>query len=332
MQKDQENIDRLIARYLSSEATEKEKEALEKWMKENDGNRFVVNQLEKLTYKSGYQTDDLKISDHRLQIWNRINKDNRIIRRRNLISIISKVAAVFIIITSTVLFVNLNDNERKINPEVNVEVVHKIAKSGQKLTLQLPDGSFVKLNAESEIIFPSIFPDSIRKVELIGEAFFEVEKDTLRPFIVKSEFVQTTVLGTSFNIKAYPDEDEIEVALLTGKVNVEDLINRENRYFINPGQSIKMDNEGNRHISLFDYQSVFGWKENLLIFNESSFQEIIKNLERWYGVEFIVQGNIPDWDYKGTFSDASLKEVLEVMSNSEGFDYNIIKDEVIIIL
>lgn len=118
-------------------------------------------------------------------------------------------------------------------------MLHKNTGPGEKLQLTLPDGTRVWLNSNSEISFPEKFGSVERKVRLAGEAFIEVEKDSLRPFKVEAQGLVTTALGTSFNIKE-KGEAEISISLVTGKVKVENVAKRED-FFLSPGEQLHRD-------------------------------------------------------------------------------------------
>ncbi|MDN5202225.1 DUF4974 domain-containing protein [Fulvivirgaceae bacterium BMA10] len=202
---------------------------------------------------------------------------------------------------------------------------------GLKTTFKLPDGSIVKLNADSKLTFPEVFSATSREVSLIGEAFFEIKKDSLRPFTVRTNELSTTVLGTSFNVRAYEDED-VEVALLTGKVKVSEnsssmidivLLPREMAIYRRNDESIEM--------TRFDPAEKLAWKDHTLYFNNSDFNDIIKTLERWYGVSFDVKYPDKVWDrFTGVYKNESLETVLEGMSFSLDFEFEIHDKKVII--
>src|SRR5690606_19972897 len=126
-----------------------------------------------------------------------------------------------------------------------------------------------------------------REVTLVGEACFEVERDPRRPCVVKTGPVDTTALGTSFSVKHYKDEDEIEVAVLTGLVGVnrisEDLQVLD-EVILQPMQMASFHHDGAKVVkSDLDYKKVFAWKDNVLYFENAGLDEILKTLERWYG-------------------------------------------------
>ncbi len=127
-------------------------------------------------------------------------------------------------------------------------------------------------------------------MSLKGEAFFNVTKNPLKPFIVKTESMDITVLGTSFNVRCYNNEKITNVALEIGKVLVETSDSKDNKYILFPGEGISVNNKLGK-VSRYevDPKSAFQWKEGLLYFNKADFDEVINELSRWYGVEFIIE-------------------------------------------
>ena len=150
-----------------------------------------------------------------------------------------------------------------------------IAESGQKSTLVLPDGTKVWLNSDSRLRYPDTFGKRNRTVQLTGEAYFEVAKDKRRPFLVEAGEVNIRVLGTTFNIKAYPDENEIETILLEGSIELTARLDAKSALkpvIMEPGQSLRFNKVENKlqHIP-FDKEEVLGWTNNRLIFRNDSF-------------------------------------------------------------
>jgi len=195
----------------------------------------------------------------------------------------------------------------------------------------LPDGSAIYLNSGSTLKIPKKFAADKRTVFLEGEAFFEVTEDKSRPFTIYSGSLSTTALGTSFNVRAYPEEEKLSVALVTGKVKV---VNAEIDTFqiLIPNEQIIFNTkEQEFKKQAFDIELITGWQKGLLIFQDSDFDEVVEKLERWYGVSFDIQKYpIYQKEYRGKFDNQSLDEVLQVMSFTSGFTYEINDKNVII--
>lgn len=207
---------------------------------------------------------------------------------------------------------------------------------GQKLSIVLPDGTEIKLNSGSRIQYPSNFTGSYREVVLEGEAFFDVVHHPEMPFKVRVGDVTVEVLGTSFNVEAYPENAEVRIALVTGKVKVNTLrdtvINQE--FFLNPSEMIGIDKKNFSHrIQQFDPQQIVGWKDGYLFFKKVDFEETIVKLERWYGVKFDITSSAkidPDWRFNGKFQNKSLEYILRTFSYPDLFKYRIQEQKIVI--
>lgn len=158
---------------------------------------------------------------------------------------------------------------------------------GQKAKVELPDGSTVWLNSGSNIRYSSNFNKKNRTLELNGEAFFDVRKNTGKPFFVHTPFLDVSVTGTRFNVNAYDDESFIETSLIEGKVNV--LLKGERKsYQLTPGNVLAYS-KSSQEISTFRLVEdvATGWKDNRLIFINDDFNKLARKIEKWYDVEVV---------------------------------------------
>ncbi|WP_026956208.1 FecR family protein [Algoriphagus vanfongensis] len=194
---------------------------------------------------------------------------------------------------------------------------------GQKTKIVLDDGSAVYLNSQSSITFPADFKTN-RSIRLQGEAFFEVVKDPNHPFEVEANGIITTALGTSFNISTFQKDEQVAVTLVTGKVK----LNQQGRnQFIelNPGEESLLSLQGD---TLEKYQVAVSdrilWTEGVLKFEETSFEDMVAVLERWYDVSIMVSGKPKPLRASGVFDrQESLRNVLNVMSKTLEFEFEI---------
>ncbi len=193
--------------------------------------------------------------------------------------------------------------------------------AGQKRIIRLEDGTEITLNGGSKISYPEPFEKDKREVSLEGEAFFEVARDVDRPFTVSSGELNTKVLGTSFNVKAYRGEQRIKVAVASGKVKVSRKDKGE--HFLLPGKSIDYNTENQLFkVGVFDEQEVFAWKEGTLYFKNASYEEVKTAIERWYGVTVRAKGEVgKEWQYSGRFYQESLGNVLRSIGYVKQFSY-----------
>ena len=155
------------------------------------------------------------------------------------------------------------------------------------------DGSRVTVRPGSKVIFPTMFAQNERKIYVQGEAFLEVSKNKKRPFIVKTELMDVEVLGTSFDVSAYPGENEQSVVLVTGSVKVRSASSDETK--IVPNQRYSFDKTSQmqsvNEVNVFPYIS---WKDGILSFNSENLGNVLKELSNYYGVEFEYKPNVLD--------------------------------------
>jgi len=159
----------------------------------------------------------------------------------------------------------------------------KIPRGGE-YSLVLADGTKVWLNSESSLRYPVQFVGNMRKVELTGEAYFEVTHNLNKPFIIQSHDTEIKVLGTSFNVSSYDDDEYIATTLVEGSVEVSCLGNKE---LLKPGFQARVKRGGNRFkVEKVNADLYTSWKDGVFRFNNQSLEEICYQLSRWYNVEF----------------------------------------------
>ena len=191
----------------------------------------------------------------------------------------------------------------------------------------LPDGSRVYLNSNSHLKYENDPIAGERIIHLTGEAFFEVARDEERPLVVYTNGIKTTAVGTSFNINAYDHNNNAKVYLKSGKVEVQ---SENNFILLNPGEGVNFNNINNKlnRVSL-DERKELGWKSDLIIFNNASFEEVVRTLENWFGITINAEGKTDNkWRINGEFENEKLENILKSLSFTSSFDYAI-KDEII---
>ncbi|WP_423128630.1 FecR family protein [Gaoshiqia sp. Z1-71] len=178
-----------------------------------------------------------------------------------------------------------------------LQYTETIVPKGQKSEIVLPDNTHIWLNSGTSLRYPTEYGRSTREIFLEGEAYFEVTANKHLPFVVKTATVDVKVLGTKFNVQAYPDESKIETALLEGSI---DLLVRPSAsapisYEMKPGEMINFSkSEGNISRTGFRNDEVVGWKNNRLIFRDDSFVNLVRKIERWYNVEVVYDEHFLD--------------------------------------
>ena len=195
--------------------------------------------------------------------------------------------------------------------------------NGETYRLQLPDQTEIWLNSASSIQFPASF-DGLkdRKVELKGEAYFEIAKDKEHPFIVKTEQQEVQVLGTHFNINSDPDQGNTRTTLLEGSLRITNHAKKE--HLIKPGEQ-SLVNEGNEIlISAADIKSTMAWKNGYFRFNGARIDEVMSKISRWYDIEVSYQGPISKERFSGNISrNKNISEVLNMLSYSKAVKFKV---------
>ncbi|WP_192349726.1 FecR family protein [Algoriphagus sp. Y33] len=232
-----------------------------------------------------------------------------------------KIAAMFFLtVLLGFLYYSLPDREE--STETNWLTYS--TKPGVKSSLTLSDGSKVTLNAGSSIRYAQDFAGDTREVFLEGEAYFEVAHDPSKPFIVITEDILTTALGTSFNIRVNPSE-KIVISLISGKVEVKSTEVQDFTDQLLPGeQMITLAHSRSWEKESFAEEEILAWLNKTIIFDKTPLPEAIKVLENWFGVS-ISLNNFRDQNLtlSGKFKDETLHNILEGLSYTARFKYDI---------
>lgn len=182
---------------------------------------------------------------------------------------------------------------------------------GGEFKLVLPDGSTVRLNADSKLHFPTRFTGNTRQVELEGEAYFDIAANKAKPFYVKAAGTTITVLGTRFNVSAYSNELQ-KTTLVSGRVKVN--TSNQPAKELKPGLQASFDNNGMFSIATVDVADATGWTDNMFVFTELPLSEALKQIARWYNIDVIYENGVPDIVLNGSYPrNTNLSETLEIL-------------------
>lgn len=314
-----------------------------RWIQLNPDKRDLLIKAREImlnTHFEHYQVDEIAeelILDHILSNTTSTDKVKKN-KQKALFYTLSKVAASIILLVTSLFFLREyhNSSIKSENIAIIKEVITNVTKynpNGKKSIITLPDGSTVWLNSGSKLSYPSKFAENERIIQLDGQAFFDVKKDSLKPFRVNSSGLVTTALGTSFDINSYNDfNDDISISLVTGKIVVKNESLKSNDVVL-PGEQLVYSVKKQRsRIKMFDSKEVLSWKERRLYFKNASLQEVMVRLERWYGVKVSLKNNPGEnWKLNGEFEKMSLEDVLKRISFSKDFRFNISGKEVVLI-
>lgn len=347
--------DELLIRYLTETLTDEENVQVEQWCALSDENRKVLEQL----YFTLETSNRLKVfqsvdpDNALLRLKDRIRQQENLKRRRTIFMYMQRVAAVLFL---PVLL--LWGGSLLYNSKMPAQYVELHSNPGMVMSFDLPDGSKVWLNGKSSLRYPTKFKGKNREVQMSGQGYFEIQHNPQRPFSVKvGETFSLEVLGTSFNLSAYDDEDIIETTLVTGSLRLnllqngkmvqcmmkpnEKVIYTKNKESVStkiitgllPNDSTGLsanENPGSVKIATVDPKYEIAWKDNRILFKNHPMEQVIRTLERYYNVKFAVKDKkIWNSQITGTFSNEQLQQVMEYLKIASDIKYNIIPATVI---
>ena len=321
----------LIVRYLQNTATDQEKDIFLNWVnfsEENKKQYFDFKRIYDLK-KEVFTEADIINSERELLM--KLGLKQRKSNILNLIKPIYRYAAIGVLIIGFAALMVALFHTRKDNSNM----ISVFADNNTK-TVILPDSSRVCLNRGSSITFPSVFTENFREVMLVGEAYFDVTHNHLKPFLVKTSSLTVRVLGTSFNVKAYSNEEKIVTTLVNGSIelSIADKVGQfEKKILLRPGQQA-IFSKNSLVVNLISVDTDFytDWRNGILHFSSESLEKIIALLEKEYGVNIEIDGEkLKESLYSGSFSkDQNIKDILDILSLSRPISYKIDKNNIVI--
>lgn len=314
----------ILIRYITNQATPKEIKDVETWYtsdyvnkKELEDLYLIIQATEKAKMMRRINIEQsLRKCKHNIKM--RAKKQKRIYFYQT----VQRIAAVLLI---PVLALSIALATRN---TTHTQLVEVRSNAGVVSVFELPDGSKIWLNAGGSLRYPTAFENDVRTVELTGEAYFEVAKNSNKPFIVETKNQYSIrVLGTSFNVSAYHDDDNIETTLVEGSVelNIKQSNGKLTTKRLEPNEkSIYSTKNKILSISTVDTKFDTAWRNGQLIFKDAAMQDVFKTLERHYNVEFYVKNKEA---IKGTitanFKNEQLPQVMEYIQLAAGIKYKI---------
>jgi len=301
---DSKGINELLERYRKGHCTADEKKALEEWFDARaEKGDWEWSQPEEIITKQRIKR----------------NIDQKLFERKSLWPVIRIAAMLFITLGSLLIF--RNDIRDWADPVV---ILEKTALEGERIKISLPDGSMVWLNGGSKLTYPNRFSKASRQVNLVeGEAYFDISHDPSHPFIVSSKNINTQVLGTAFNIKAYRYLSNLQVAVTRGKVCVSNSAGTRSAVLL-PNQQVTVDRQTGAMIQrTVDAQTVISWQNGDLSFNNDRLADVCAVLSKKYRLQFhFRQAEIKDYRVTAGFiSKEKISDILSILANANGLSY-----------
>lgn len=327
MEEKNEHIDELVAKLLTEGLGKAERMELDAWMSQSDENRKYVMQCQEVWFSAIGEEESKRYDAGKAYaaFHERVAESQRKEEERGFsIKTFYRYAAVVVALVLVAIF-SYRSGETNLKQSLTAMEVE--APLGSQSKLRLPDGTLVVLNAGSRIAYPQDFGVDSRRVELEGEGYFEVEHDAKKPFYVCSENLQVKVLGTKFNFRDYPDDEQAVVSLLEGKVALDNLMREEEELTLLPDERVVLDKRaGQMKKEIGRKEQVTGWTQGRLSFDEVPLGEVAKILERSYDVQIeFADDSLKSYRFYGNFSRTgqSLEDILEVLRKTGKVRYTV---------
>jgi ferric-dicitrate binding protein FerR (iron transport regulator) len=369
-----EKVWHLFSRKLTGEASQEELMELQQYVDEHPSFQYEMESLEQLWVQDSQSDRDYLEATYLLHIekmkklgvepkhMDESAESEELFQpsfyQRNKRRMLAAVA-VCVMVLAAIPFINRKAAGAETIAATEAKAIHKViaTPNGKNTSFKLPDGSTVWLNAGSKLDYSKIYESGNREVYLTGEAFFDVVKNPARPFIIHTSSIDVKVLGTKFNVKAYPEDKTVETSLVQGSVEVFVKNRPGEKYLLKPNQKLVLLNEeqavaksslvNNRkdinlpiiaitHLTYPKNDTLAtetSWTRNKLSFEGESFVEIAKKMERWYDVTITFKNQeLEEEALNGDFSKETLQQALEALrfTNNNSFRYKIEGKTVII--
>lgn len=308
-------FNRIIDIFTKSEFSESANQAFNQWLAKKEH----IEEKEKVLNELWHKTDSKANFSTRVS-WTKFKKKalpQKQIKQLIKLRVWQTAAAVLILVTLSALYYTFNSN----NNYSYTDLVEQYTPISETEHILLSDGSEVYLNSASMLLYPKEFQGKSRSVYLSGEANFKVKEDSEKPFIVKVNDFQVVVLGTEFDIFAYPEDSIVTVTLLSGSVEAT-YNNLNKKTVLSPNQQLVYNKKsGLSYIHNPDIESVTAWQRGELIFKGTTLNEVVNVLKRKYPYNFNYhEGRFTNDKYTFKFKDdAPLEEVMEIISQVVGY-------------
>lgn len=321
----QKQIDEhILLNYYIGSLSADQKQEVEQWLQESEENRKLARDIQYIYMATDTLTTIKEVNSVEAleQVKRRFRKPNK----TNYLVWFQRVAAILILplLISTIYFVITKEP---------IEYIEIKTNPGMVAALNLPDGSKVWLNSGSYLKYPQKFISDTRTVELDGEAYFSVQKDRSKRFIVNTPFdLKAEVLGTEFNIEAYKGSNQVTTSLISGsvKLSFRNKENNEESFIMKPEDEVAYNIKTRGIKTNTSYlPTQIAWKDGLVIFRNTSFEEALKILSKRFNTDFIVKNDLLyENSFTGTFSGQHLTLILEHFRLSSGIQYKFIDPEI----
>jgi ferric-dicitrate binding protein FerR (iron transport regulator) len=325
-------IEELLPGYFSGDLSEQDRAMIDEWRMESEENEILYIESMK-----AWEAIPLLNEMEQFDSFESLKKVNKKISKQEGLkwrTFIQLAAAVLLIpllaysgyLTARIFSLNKQQTENLVMQTIS-------SRQGMVTQFDLADGTKVWLNSGSKLQFPTRFTGDTRDVELSGEAFFDVTKNDKQPFRVNAKDLIVEVLGTSFNVVSFEDEEQSEVVLVEGKVLLFSEAEKVKKVFgtMLPGQRA-VYNEDLHEVEAEEVtvDKYIAWRDGNLIFRDDNMEDVVKRLSRWFNVEIVINDpEIKNYEYKASFRNETLTQVLNLLKLSAPIDYQLVGNDLL---
>ncbi len=317
----------LLSKYVDHTISAEELETLRLLVNLSDDDELSLS-LSRLWEKWRFteEVNERVVRDMFSEIQNRTRKERFVMMFRKL----ARVAAILLIPLLSMLSGYLYFNPVDRNDSTGNLVVR--VDKGEKSGVTLPDGTQVKLNAESRLSYTHDFGRELRQVNLEGEAYFEVTRNENKPFVVHTKYLNIEVLGTSFNVYSYECENVMEMALISGQIKLQTCSDPSRVVYLKPNEKALFNKEsGVITVEKTDNRFETAWLRGDLVFRSAKLSDVLTKLERRYGVNIhLKDSSLVDDLFTGYFDSEYIVEVMDLLEKHYDFTYDVRGDDIFI--
>ena len=321
-------IDELIATYLSQGLESEKLSELENWLKASPENQKHFQQMREIWFSTISANEEERYNKEDaysrfLSRTRQIPQKEKTVKKLSLHKFFYGAAAVALL--CLISFASYRTGTEQVKKQFAEMVVE--APLGSKTRLYLPDGTLVWLNAGSTITYSQGFGVEERKLKLSGEGYFEVTRNKQLPFEITTKELQLRVLGTKFNFRNYPEDEEVSVSLLEGKVSLRNYLKNDALCYLEPDQKAILNKKNDKlMVSASEARYTAEWTNGFLFFDEELLPDIIKELERSYNVKIYIEDeSLKTFRFYGNFvrKEQTIQEILEMLASTGKLEYKI---------
>ena len=311
-----------IGKYLTGKETKEELGQLKAWINESDDHQKLFDSLK----KEGNIANSIEEFEtfNQERAWKRYTERVHALSLQKMLSRWRIAAVFFFLVGCAGILAYLN--QASVSPFPMDTYTTVSTQNGESSKVFLPDGTEVWINSGTNLSYNTNFAKDKREVKLTGQAYFQVARNEQMPLTVTCNELEVKVLGTSFDISAYPEDKNIVVVLESGSIQLQKAHNHSLIQKLEPGEKAEFDTENRQLIvSKVDYYHYTAWKDGLLIFKDEPMRKVLEKLERWYDIEIEVKNEkVNQLIFNATIINESVEEIFDLMKFSCAINYRII--------